>query len=280
MTGDPAGGEQSVRAARARTSRPHGVDFVVARRGRRRTRPQRRRQEHAARGARRDARPHAGASIARPGRHRPANAGLARRTVRANVELALAWWGVPKRQRRARAATRSKMQGRAPGARPAARVGRRAAPRPPGPGRSGRAGRHAARRAVRRTRPALAHALRDDTTEALRDSASAVVVVLHERADAWAMADRIVIMFDGRIHADGPPQAARASADAGGRPLPRLRRPAGDRHRPPPDPAGARARAARRNDGGSGRAHHRHRGRATPPAAHRSRRALEHPPRH
>ncbi len=49
-------------------------------------------------------------------------------------------------------------------------------------------------------------ALRDDTTEALRDSASAVVVVLHERADAWAMADRIVIMFDGRIHADGPPQ--------------------------------------------------------------------------
>ena len=48
--------------------------------------------------------------------------------------------------------------------------------------------------------------MRDDTADALRDGDPAVGVVLHERADPWAMADRIVVMFDGLIHADGAPQ--------------------------------------------------------------------------
>ena len=49
--------------------------------------------------------------------------------------------------------------------------------------------------------------LRDDTVAALRADNGAAVVVLHDRGDAWAMADRVVVLLDGRIHADGAPQA-------------------------------------------------------------------------
>jgi ABC-type Fe3+/spermidine/putrescine transport system ATPase subunit len=39
----------------------------------------------------------------------------------------------------------------------------------------------------------------------LRAGAGAVVVVVHDRAEAWALADRLVILLEGRIAAQGRP---------------------------------------------------------------------------
>jgi ABC-type sulfate/molybdate transport systems ATPase subunit len=47
--------------------------------------------------------------------------------------------------------------------------------------------------------------LLDDAASALRSDAGAVVVVVHDRAEAWALADRLVILIDGRIAAQGRP---------------------------------------------------------------------------
>jgi ABC-type sulfate/molybdate transport systems ATPase subunit len=135
--------------------------------------------------------------------------GLANRTALANVLLAMSWWGTPRANRRPRAT--------------AALEAMRAD--------------HLAKRLVRtlsggeQRRIHLARALavnpatllldepfdgldtethaalREDTTEAFRASGAAVVVVLHDRADAWAMADRICVLIDGHVHAKGAPQA-------------------------------------------------------------------------
>src|SRR5262249_54540999 len=35
----------------------------------------------------------------------------------------------------------------------------------------------------------------------------AVVIVVHDRADAWAVADRVAVLINGRVCADGAPQA-------------------------------------------------------------------------
>ena len=134
--------------------------------------------------------------------------GLARRSVRANVELAMAWWGVPRRQRRDGAASAlERMQ--------AGHLAGRSAQQLSG-GEQRRV--HLARALAVAPDVLLldepfdgldpnTHAeLRDDTAQALRASDGAVVVVLHDRGDAWAMADRIVLLIDGRVHADGPPQ--------------------------------------------------------------------------
>lgn len=133
---------------------------------------------------------------------------LARGSARTNVELALAWWGVPRRQRRARAveALASMRAGHLAGRWGAAMSGgeqrrvhlaRAVAVRPdvllldePF------AGLDAATRAE----------LLDDTGSVLREHAGAVVVVVHDRAEAWALADRLVVMLDGRVAAQGQPR--------------------------------------------------------------------------
>lgn len=135
--------------------------------------------------------------------------GLARRPVRTNVELALAWWGVPRRDRRERAeAALRRMQ--------ADHLAHRQAGSLSG-GERRRV--HLARGVALRPDVLLldepfagldpeAHAaLAEDTTSALRSGAGsgAVVVVLHDRADAWAMADRVLVMLDGRVAALGAP---------------------------------------------------------------------------
>ncbi|WP_375498412.1 ATP-binding cassette domain-containing protein [uncultured Jatrophihabitans sp.] len=134
--------------------------------------------------------------------------GLARRSVRANVELALAWWGVPRVQRRPRAvAALERMQAEHLARRPAAELS------------GGEARRVHLARALALDADVLlldepfdgldpqTHAdLRDDTAEALRASGAAVAVVLHDRRDAWAMADRLVVLIDGAVGADAPPR--------------------------------------------------------------------------
>jgi ABC-type sulfate/molybdate transport systems ATPase subunit len=136
------------------------------------------------------------------------SADLARRSVLANVVLALAWWGVPGAQRRARALVALDALG---------------------------AGHLAARRAAElsggeRRRVHLARAvavapdillldepfagldaearaaLLEDALSVLRAGDRATLVVVHDRAEAWALADRLLIMLDGEILASGPPR--------------------------------------------------------------------------
>jgi ABC-type sulfate/molybdate transport systems ATPase subunit len=133
---------------------------------------------------------------------------LARRSARANVDLALAWWGVPRRERRARVREALvAMQCEHLRDRPAASM-------------SGGERRRVHLARVVATRPdillldepfagldpASRAALLDDTSRAIRASARAVVVVVHDRAEAWALADRLVILIDGRIAALGAPR--------------------------------------------------------------------------
>jgi ABC-type cobalamin/Fe3+-siderophores transport system ATPase subunit len=133
---------------------------------------------------------------------------LARRSARANVEVALAWWGVPRRDRRARATSAltdmgamhlvdrpaASMSG---GERRRVHLARAVATRPdvllldePF------AGLDAASRAT----------LLEDTSAAIRANARAVVLVVHDRAEAFALADRLLVLIDGRIAADGSPR--------------------------------------------------------------------------
>jgi len=43
-----------------------------------------------------------------------------------------------------------------------------------------------------------------DAASALRDERRATLVVVHDRAEAWALADRVVVLLDGAVAADGP----------------------------------------------------------------------------
>jgi ABC-type multidrug transport system ATPase subunit len=134
---------------------------------------------------------------------------LARRTVLANVNLALAWWGVPRVERTARAR------------RALATIG----------------AEHLARRQARtlsggeQRRVHLARALAvapdvlmldepfagldaetratllEDAISALRSETRATLVVVHDRAEAWALADRLLILIDGELVATGEPRA-------------------------------------------------------------------------
>jgi ABC-type nitrate/sulfonate/bicarbonate transport system ATPase subunit len=134
--------------------------------------------------------------------------GLARRSVRGNVELALAWWGVPQRQRRSRAMEALEQMR-------AAHLAKRAA----GSLSGGERRRVHVARGVALAPDVLLldepfagldgethQALVEDTSSALREAAGAVVVVVHDRADAWALADRVVVMFSGRVVGAGTPQ--------------------------------------------------------------------------
>ena len=132
---------------------------------------------------------------------------LARRSAKANVEAALAWWGVPRRERgeRALAALHA--------------IGARAlADRPAGALSGGEARRVHLARALALAPDALLldepfagldaptrAELLYDAASALRDARRATLLVVHDRAEAWALADRVMLMLDGRIAADGPP---------------------------------------------------------------------------
>jgi ABC-type sulfate/molybdate transport systems ATPase subunit len=48
--------------------------------------------------------------------------------------------------------------------------------------------------------------LLQDTLSALRSDTRATLVVVHDRAEAWALADRLLILIDGRLVAGGPPR--------------------------------------------------------------------------
>jgi ABC-type Fe3+/spermidine/putrescine transport system ATPase subunit len=48
--------------------------------------------------------------------------------------------------------------------------------------------------------------LLQDSVSALRSDTRATLVVVHDRAEAWALADRLLILIDGRLVADGPPR--------------------------------------------------------------------------
>ena len=133
---------------------------------------------------------------------------LAHRPVLANVVLALAWWGVPRaeRTRRAREALHAI-------------------------GADHLAARHAAtlsggeRRRVHLARTIAVQpdvllldepfagldaevraSLLEDALSALRSTTRATLVVVHDRAEAWALADRLLILIDGRLVASGPPR--------------------------------------------------------------------------
>jgi ABC-type sulfate/molybdate transport systems ATPase subunit len=135
-------------------------------------------------------------------------AAFARRSVLANVELALGWWGVPRAERPRRAAAALEELGVADLA------GRRAATLSGGEARRV----HLAR--VLAVRPDVLlldepFAGLDPTARAdvlydlaaiLRGAECATCVVVHDRAEAWALADRVIVLLDGRIAATGPPE--------------------------------------------------------------------------
>jgi ABC-type nitrate/sulfonate/bicarbonate transport system ATPase subunit len=132
---------------------------------------------------------------------------LASRSVRANVDLAQAWWGVPRRERRARTE-------KALAAMRADHLARRQAARLSG-GERRRV--HLARGVALGSDvllidepfagldPRARASLVDDTASALRGSARATVVVVHELGEALALGSRLVVVIDGRIAADGEP---------------------------------------------------------------------------
>jgi ABC-type sulfate/molybdate transport systems ATPase subunit len=133
---------------------------------------------------------------------------LSRRSVLANVTLALAWWGVPRAERsgRAREALRA-IAAEHLAARPAATL-------------SGGERRrvHLARAIAVRPDVLLLDepfagldaevraSLLEDALSALHSTTRATLVVVHDRAEAWALADRLLIMIDGRLVAAGPPR--------------------------------------------------------------------------
>jgi ABC-type multidrug transport system ATPase subunit len=133
---------------------------------------------------------------------------LARRSVLTNVTLALSWWGVPRAQRpeRARAALRT--------------IGAEHLARRPAATLSGGEQRrvHLARALAvapdvlmldepfagldAETRATLL----EDAVAALGSDTRATLVVVHDRAEAWALADRLLILIDGELVASGPPR--------------------------------------------------------------------------
>jgi ABC-type sulfate/molybdate transport systems ATPase subunit len=133
---------------------------------------------------------------------------LARRSVLANVTVALDWWGVPRpeREERAREALRT-MGAEHLAQRPAASL-------------SGGERRrvHIARSLAVRPDilmldepfagldPEARANLLEDAASALRSGTRATLVVVHDRAEAWALADRLLVLIDGLLVASGPPR--------------------------------------------------------------------------
>jgi ABC-type sulfate/molybdate transport systems ATPase subunit len=151
----------------------------------------------------------AGGSIERRGSVAIAlqSAEMARRSVLANLTVALGWWGVPRGQRPRRAREALEAIG-------AGHLAKR-----PATALSGGERRRVNLARVLAVRPdvllldepfagldpEVRAALLHDAERALRSPERATLVVVHDRAEAWALADRLLIMIEGRIVADGPP---------------------------------------------------------------------------
>jgi len=134
-------------------------------------------------------------------------AALASRSVRANLELALAFWGVPKKQRATRVDDWLDRLG-------IAHLADRSARTLSG-GETRRV--HLARLLV--LEPAVllldepfagldVNARADllyEAASALRSGERATMIVVHDRAEAWALADRVLVLLDGQIRASGTP---------------------------------------------------------------------------
>ncbi|MEA2483601.1 MAG: thiamine transport system ATP-binding protein [Thermoleophilaceae bacterium] len=130
---------------------------------------------------------------------------LARRSALANVEAALAWWGVPRGERKARANAALRA------------IGVGALAKAPAAGLSGGEQRrvHLARvlavdpdvllldEPFAGLDPAARADLLYDAASAFRSTARGTLIVVHDRAEAWALADRVMILLDGRIAAAG-----------------------------------------------------------------------------
>jgi ABC-type sulfate/molybdate transport systems ATPase subunit len=133
---------------------------------------------------------------------------LARRSVLDNVTVALGWWGVPRSERAGRAREALSSIG-------ADHLAQR-------PARSLSGGEQ------RRVHLARAIAVRpdvlmldepfagldaevratllEDALSAVKSSAKATLVVVHDRAEAWALAARLLILIGGELVAAGPPR--------------------------------------------------------------------------
>jgi ABC-type multidrug transport system ATPase subunit len=135
-------------------------------------------------------------------------ADVARRTVLVNVTLALAWWGVPRSERRERAREALRTvgvehlagrlaSGLSGGERRRVHLARAIAVRPdillldePFAGLDAESRAH----------------LLEDSLSLLRSPDRATLVVVHDRAEAWALADRLLILIGGELVAAGPPR--------------------------------------------------------------------------
>jgi ABC-type sulfate/molybdate transport systems ATPase subunit len=154
--------------------------------------------------------PAAHGSVTRSGRITVAlqSADMAHRSVLKNVELALAWWGVPRPERHGRAAraltelqvehlakrSAAELSG---GERRRVHLARALAVQPdillldePFAGLDGES----------RAR------LLEDSTRFLRAPERATLVVVHDRAEAWAIADRLLVLIAGELVAEGRPR--------------------------------------------------------------------------
>lgn len=154
--------------------------------------------------------PTAAGKIERNGRAAIAlqSAELARRSVIANVMLALSWWGVPRTERseRAREALRA--------------IGvEHLAQRPAGALSGGERRRVHLARAIAVAPdilmldepfagldPETRATLLEDAVSVLRDPSRATLVVVHDRTEAWALAERLLLLIEGELVADGTPR--------------------------------------------------------------------------